>query len=110
MRRNSMAQEQKDEQQQQESEGITIARDDFGRSDIQDEAEQPIGASGGLTNASDAEAPGGSSSMHTQTASDASARHRQPGSAHLDRPETSLSRGEAFDQAQGGGRDAGSVD
>jgi len=91
--------------------GIDLSRDEFGRSPIQtEEATLPTSSNSDLVNPSDMDAQGGSSSEHTRTQSDASARHRQPGSAHLDQPETDLSRGDAFDQAQGGGRGADEVD
>ena len=90
--------------------GIDLSRDEFGHSPIQEESRQPIGGAGRLVTPSDMEAPGGSSSLHAQSQSDALARHRQPGSAHLDHDQTDLSRGEAFDQDQGGGRGQEDVD
>lgn len=95
----------------QQGQGIDFRRDDYGHDQLQsEEVEHPHGGDVGLVSQSDMEAPGGSSGTEHHTQSDAANRHRQTGSAHLDHPASTLSRGEEFDQAQGGGRDSDSVD
>ena len=106
-----MADPKQQGEREERGKGIDFRQDEFGHDQVQsEEVEHPHGGDVDLVSQSDMEAPGGSSSTGHHSQSDAANRHRQPGSAHLEHPVSDLSRGEQYDEDQGGGRGPDAVD